>query len=101
MLFLVFRDYQLAILRGQLSWILFCNHYGLVLYQTKCERGLYFLLGRRFLNPINNAFVVIVKKVFIELAGAGPIGKERAIFQRPNIGNKNMNSISRCQNNAC
>ena len=41
------------------------------------------------------------QKVFIELAGAGAMGKELAIFQRLNIGNKNMNSIFRCQNKAC
>ena len=31
--------------------------------------------------------------MFIESEGAGAIGKEIAIFQRLNIGNKNMNSF--------
>ena len=43
---------SMATLSNQLSWIIFCNRCGLVLYraQTKSEHGLYFPLGRRFLN---------------------------------------------------
>ena len=45
-------------LSDQLSWIIFC---GLVLYraQTKSEHGLYFPLGRRFLNVINNTMPLL------------------------------------------
>ena len=50
---------SVATLSGQLSWITFCNRCGLVLYQTKSEHGLYFPLGRWFLNPINNTIPVL------------------------------------------
>ena len=51
----------MATLSDQLSWIIFCNRCGLVLYraQTKSEHGLYFPLGRRFLNAINNAMPLL------------------------------------------
>ena len=50
-----------ATLSDQLSWIIFCNRCGLVLYraQTKSEHGLYFPLGRRFLNAINNTMPLL------------------------------------------
>ena len=66
--YLVFIDYQLsyegisvATLSDQLRWIIFCNRCGLVLYraQTKSEHGLYFPLGRRFLNTINNTMPLL------------------------------------------
>ena len=52
----------MATLSDQLSWIIFCNRCGLVLYRahTKSEHGLYFPLGRRFLNAINNTMPLLL-----------------------------------------
>ena len=68
----------MATLSDQLSWIIFCNRCGLVLYraQTKSEHGLYFPLGRRFLNQLTIPCLCCdCLRVFIELTGAGAIGK--------------------------
>ena len=110
---------KVATFSDQLIWIIFCNRCGLVLYraQTKSEHGLYFPLGRRFLNAINNTMPLLstgagtkyrkqltrqqVKdhpvqnfhrdlsslRVFIELTGAGAIGKALAFFKIQNIRN--------------
>ena len=58
---LSYEGIRVATLSDQLSWIIFCNRCGLVLYraQTKSEHGLYFPLGRRFLNAINNTMPLL------------------------------------------
>ena len=58
---LSYEGIRVATLSDQLSWIIFCNRCGLVLYraQTKSEHGLYFPLGRRFLIAINNTMPLL------------------------------------------
>ena len=53
------------------------------LARAKIEHGFHCLLGRQFLYPINNtnAFVVIGRKVFIELVDVGALGHGREFFQ--------------------
>ena len=47
----------MATLSDQLSWIIFCNRWGLVLYraQTKSEQGRYFPLGRKMFDKTTQA----------------------------------------------
>ena len=88
----------MATLSDQLSWIIFCNRCGLVLYraQTKSEHGLYFPLGRRFLNQLTIPCLCCdCLRVFIGLTGAGAIGKTLAFFQIQNIGNNSRVNKSR------
>ena len=46
-----------ATLSDQLSWIIFCNRCGLVLYRalTNSEHGLYFPLGRKMFDNTKQA----------------------------------------------
>ena len=48
---------SVATLSDQLSWIIFCNRCGLVLYhaQTKSENGRYFPLGRKMFDNTTQA----------------------------------------------
>ena len=78
----------MATLSDQLIWIIFCNRCGLVLYraQTKSDHGLYFPLGRRFLNANNiQCLCCDCLRVFIESTGAGAIGKALEFFHIQNI----------------
>ena len=47
----------MATLNDQLSWKIFCNRWGLVLYraQTKSEQGRYFPLGRKMFDKTTQA----------------------------------------------
>ena len=88
----------MATLSDQLSWIIFCNRCGLVLYraQRKVNMGFIFLSSAGSLMQLTiQCLCCDCLKVFIELTGAGAIGKGRVFFQIQNIGNNSRVNKSR------